>query len=45
MPRRTSSDKVLRDIAVNVVKNWNYDEYQGGIISLVYRFFGKKVFC
>ena len=40
--RRTASDKLLRDKAINVVKNPKYDKYQGGIASMVYQFFNKK---
>ena len=42
LPRRTASDKVLRDQAFNVAKNPKYDEYQRGLASVVYRFFDKK---
>ena len=42
LSRRTASDKVLRDQAFNVAKNPKYDEYQRGLASMVYRFFGKK---
>ena len=34
MPRRTGSDKVLRDNAFNVAKNPKYDEYQRGFASI-----------
>ena len=40
--RRTASDKLLRDKAINVVKNPKYDKYQGGFASMVYQFFNKK---
>ena len=34
LPRRTGSDKVLRDNAFNVAKNPKYDEYQRGFASI-----------
>ena len=34
MPRRTGSDKELRDNAFNVAKNPKYDEYQRGFASI-----------
>ena len=42
LARRTASDKVLRVKAFNVAKNHNYDGYQGGLASMVYKFFDKK---
>ena len=42
LKRRTFSDKVLRDKAFNISKNPKYDGYQGGLVSIVYKFFGKK---
>ena len=39
---RTFSDKVLRDKAFNVAKNPEYDGYQRGLASMVYKFFDKK---
>ena len=42
LPRRTASDKVLRDKAFNIAKNPKYDGYQCGLASIVYRFFDKK---
>ena len=44
VPRRTNCDKLLRDKAVNIAKNWKYDEYQKGLASMVYKFFNKKAF-
>ena len=35
-------DKVLRDQAFNIAKNPKYDGYQGGLASIVYKFFDKK---
>ena len=42
MPRRRTVDKVLRDKTFNIAKNPNYDGYQKGLASMVYRFFGKN---
>ena len=39
---RTKSDKVLRDKAYNIAINPEYDGYQRGLASMVYRFFDKK---
>ena len=39
---RTKSDKVLRDKAYNIASNPEYDGYQRGLASMVYKFFGKK---
>ena len=43
--RRTGSDKVLRDKAFHIAKDQKYDGYQRGLVSKVYKFFGKKNFC
>ena len=40
--RRTQSDKVLRDKALKTVKDPNYDRYQRGLSSMVYKIFDKK---
>ena len=42
LPRKTASDKVLRDKAFNISENPKYDEYQIGLASMVYKFFDKK---
>ena len=39
---RTKSDKVLRDKAYDIVSNPEYDCYQRGLASMVYKFFDKK---
>ena len=39
---RTKSDKVLRDKAYNIASNEEYDGYQRGLASMVYKFFDKK---
>ena len=38
---RTKSDKVLRDKAYDVASNPEYDGYQRGLASMVYKFFDK----
>ena len=40
--RRTVSDRMLRDIAFNIVKNPKYDAYQRRLASMIYKFFDKK---
>ena len=40
--RRTASNKVLKDKAFNIAKNPKYDGYQGGLASMVYKYFNKK---
>ena len=40
---RTKSDKVLRDKAYNIASNPDYDGYQRGLASMVYKFFDSKV--
>ena len=42
LPRRTASYKILRDKAFNIAKNPNYDGYQRGLASMVYKSFDKK---
>ena len=39
---RTKSDKVLRDKAYDIANNPEYDGYQRGLASMVYKFFHKK---
>ena len=39
---RTEADKVLRDKAYNIASNPEYDGYQRGLVSMVYKFFDKK---
>ena len=39
---RTEADKVLRDQAYDIASNPEYDGYQRGIASMVYKFFDKK---
>ena len=40
LPRRTPSDKTLRDKAFNIAKNPKYDGYLKGFVSVVYNFIG-----
>ena len=40
---RTKSDKVLRDKAYDIASNSEYDRYQRGLASMVYKFFDKKL--
>ena len=42
LKRRTASDKVLRDRALNIAKNPEYDGHQRGVASMVYKFLDKK---
>ena len=42
LPKRTAADKVLRDKAFKIVSDQNYDGYQRGLASMVYKFFDKK---
>ena len=39
LKRRTFSDKILRDKALNIAKYPKYDGYQRGVASIVYNFF------
>ena len=39
---RTEADKVLKDKAYDIASNPEYDGYQRGIASMVYKFFDKK---
>ena len=40
---RTEADKVLKDKAYDIVSNPEYDGYQRGLASMVYKFFDSKV--
>ena len=40
--KRTQSDKVLKDKAFKIANNPNYDGYQKGLASMVYKSFDKK---
>ena len=39
---RTQADEVLRDNAYNIASNPEYDAYQRGLASMVYKFFDEK---
>ena len=39
---RTEADKVLKDKAYDIASNSEYDGYQRGLASMVYKFFDKK---
>ena len=39
---RTEADKVVRDKAYDIASNPEYDGYQRGLASMVYKFFDKK---
>ena len=39
---RTEADKVLRDIVYDIASNPEYDGYQRGLASMVYKLFDKK---
>ena len=43
MLNRTRADKILGDIAYAIASNPQYDGYQGGLASMVYKFFNSKV--
>ena len=40
--RRTASQNVLHNKALNITKNPKYDSYQRGLASTVYKCFDKK---
>ena len=42
LPRRTASDKMLRNKEFNITKNTKHNGYQSGLASMVYNFFDKK---
>ena len=42
LSRTTASDKVLRDKAFNVAENPKYNGYKRVLVSMVYKFFGRK---
>ena len=42
LKRRTFSDKILRDKALNIAKNPKYDGYQRCLASTMYKLFDKK---
>ena len=42
LAKRTISRKILKDRAYEIARNYNYDEYQRALASMVYKFFDKK---
>ena len=42
LERRTASDNILKDKALNIAKNPKYDGYQRGLAHMVYKFSDKK---
>ena len=42
LAKRTQSDQVLKDKAFKIASDPNYDGYQRGLASMVYKFFDKK---
>ena len=43
LPRRTTSQKILRANTFDIAKNPKYDGYQRGLASMVYKFFDKMI--
>ena len=41
LPRRTTSDKVLHNMSIDIAKNPKYDRYQRGLNSMIYNLFDK----
>ena len=42
LPKRTISDKILKDRAYEIARNRKYDGYQEAIATMVYKCFDKK---
>ena len=42
LTKRTASDKILPNKAIDIAKNLKYDGYQKGLASMDYKFFDKK---
>ena len=42
LPKRTATNKVLRNKAFNIAKNPKYDGCQKGLASMIFKFFDKK---
>ena len=40
--KRTESDKDLREKAFTIASNPKYNEYERGLVSMIYKFFDKK---
>ena len=43
LPKRTESDEVLKDKAYKITSNPNYDGYQRGLASTIYKFLIKNL--
>ena len=43
LTKRTQSDKVLKDKALEIANDPKYDGYQRGLASMVYKFFDKNL--
>ena len=43
LTKRTASDKILRDKAIDIARNPKYNGYQRGLASIVYKLFDKKL--
>ena len=43
LAKRTQSDQVLKDKALNIASNLKYDGYQRGLAAMVYKFFDKNI--
>ena len=43
LPKRTQSDKVLKDKAFKIERNPNYNGHQRGLASMIYKFFDKNL--
>ena len=43
--KRIQSDKMLKNKAFKIASDPNYDGYQRGLASMVYKFFIKNLFC
>ena len=42
LAKETVSDKILKDDASEIARNWNYDGYQGALIRIIFKFIDKK---
>ena len=42
VPKRTISDKILKDRAYEIARNPRYDGYKRGLATMIYKFFDKK---
>ena len=43
LTRKTASDKIFLDKTFNIAENPEYDGYQGGLASMVYKVFDQKI--